>query len=83
MEIFVDEAKTKDYLICAVVVPSEDLAAARKKMRMLKPHNRDRLLDRSRFRSRIAACLDRQPLRSFLQLLRVPPRRSHGSHPSV
>lgn len=36
VEIFVDEAKTKDYLICAVVAPSEDLLAARKTMRALE-----------------------------------------------
>ncbi|MGX4711844.1 hypothetical protein [Rhodococcus ruber] len=36
VEIVVDEAKTKDYLICAVVAPSEDPAAARTTMRALE-----------------------------------------------
>ena len=64
VEIFVDEAKTKDYLICAVVVPSEDLAAARKTMRALKPNNRDRLHmhdERPENRRRIVAAFARTP----------------------
>lgn len=36
VEIFVDEAKTTHYLICAVVAASEDLAAARTTMRALE-----------------------------------------------
>lgn len=43
VEVFIDEARNKDYLICAVVVPAADLTLARKQMRTLKPGNRDRV----------------------------------------
>lgn len=43
VEIFVDETKRSDYVLCAAVVSAHDLTAARKIMRELKPHNRNRL----------------------------------------
>ena len=43
VEIFVDETKRSDYLLCAAVVSVHDLAVARKIMRELKPRNRNRL----------------------------------------
>ena len=43
VEVFVDEGKRGGYLLCAAVVPSADIAAARTAMRALKPRNRRRL----------------------------------------
>ncbi len=42
-DVFVDEGKRGGYLLCAAVVPSADIAAARAAMRPLKPGNRRRL----------------------------------------
>lgn len=55
VEIFVDESRRRDYLLCAAVVATGDIAAARKIMRDLKPNNRDRLhmKDESRNRDRL------------------------------
>lgn len=43
VEVFVDEGKRAGYLLCAAIVPSADVAAARRTMRALKPANRRRL----------------------------------------
>lgn len=43
VEVFVDESCQKGYVLCAAVVATGDLAAARRAMRALKPKNRDRL----------------------------------------
>lgn len=43
VELFVDESCRTDYLLCAAVVPVANLAVARRRMRELKPNNRDRL----------------------------------------
>ncbi|MGW0040067.1 hypothetical protein [Gordonia sp. NPDC003376] len=55
VEIFVDESRRRDYLLCAAVVATGDIAAGRKIMRDLKPSNRDRLhmKDESRNRDRL------------------------------
>jgi hypothetical protein len=42
-DVFVDEGNRGGYLLCAAVVPSADIAAARAAMRPLKPGNRRRL----------------------------------------
>lgn len=42
-QLFVDESRRGSYLLCAAVVPSADLAAARRLMRGLKPSNRNRI----------------------------------------
>jgi hypothetical protein len=41
--VFVDEGKRGGDLLCAAIVPSSDVAAARRAMRALKPGNRRRL----------------------------------------
>jgi hypothetical protein len=55
VEVFVDESRRRDYLLCAAVVAVGDIALARKVMRDLKPNNRDRLhmKDETRNRERI------------------------------
>lgn len=55
VEIFVDESRRRDYLLCAAVVAAGDISASRKVMRELKPSNRDRLhmKDETRNRDRI------------------------------
>lgn len=62
VEVFVDESRRRDYLMCAAVVASGDIAAARKTMRDLKPRNRDRLhmKDESRSRDQIIRDFMRQ-----------------------
>jgi len=52
VELFVDESCRMDYLLCAVVVPVGDIAAARRMMRELKPKNRDRLHMKNETRNR-------------------------------
>jgi hypothetical protein len=42
-ELFADESRRRDYLLCAAVVPDQDIELARKIMRDLKPRNRSRL----------------------------------------
>lgn len=42
-EVFVDEGKRGDYLLCAAVVATSDVSEARRAMRALKPANRRRL----------------------------------------
>jgi hypothetical protein len=37
LHLFVDESRRRSYLLCAAVVPSADLPAARRFMRALKP----------------------------------------------
>lgn len=43
MHVFVDEVRRRDYVLCAAVVPSSDVARARRIMRELRPRNRSRL----------------------------------------
>lgn len=43
VEVFVDEGKRGSYLLCAAVVASADVTAARRAMRALQPANRRRL----------------------------------------
>lgn len=43
IELFVDESCRTDYLLCAAAVPASNMAVARRRMRDLKPNNRDRL----------------------------------------
>lgn len=43
VHVFIDEVRRRDYLLCAAVVPSEDVAASRRVMRDLRPGNRRRL----------------------------------------
>ncbi len=65
VEIFVDESRRRDYLLCGAVVAAGDIAAARKTMRELKPNNRDRLhmKDESRNSDRlIREFVRRQPI---------------------
>lgn len=52
VELFVDESCRGDYLLCAAVVPVADLASARRRMRELKPNNRDRLHMKAEGRTR-------------------------------
>lgn len=59
MEVFVDEGRRADYLLCAAVVASADVAAARRTMRALKPPNRRRLHMHSEGAVRRAALLAR------------------------
>ncbi|OZD61054.1 hypothetical protein CH263_19460 [Rhodococcus sp. 06-1059B-a] len=42
VEVFVDESRWRDYLLCAVVVASAYIVTARRAMRDLKPNNRNR-----------------------------------------
>lgn len=43
IEVFVDESKRDDYMLCAAVVASMDVDAARRAMRAMKPPNRGRV----------------------------------------
>lgn len=43
VHVFIDDVRRRDYLLCAAVVPAEDVAAARRVMRELRPGNRRRL----------------------------------------
>jgi hypothetical protein len=43
IHVFVDEVRRRDYVLCAAVVPADDVARARRIMRELKPGNRRRL----------------------------------------
>ncbi|WP_246222376.1 hypothetical protein [Gordonia pseudamarae] len=52
VEIFVDESRRRDYMLCAAVVASGDIAASRKAMRSLKPNNRNRLHMKDETRNR-------------------------------
>lgn len=64
-EWFVDESCRTDYLLCAAVVPVADLSAARKRMRDLKPNNRNRLHMKSESRTRnqiLARFVDNPPI---------------------
>lgn len=59
VEVFVDEGRRADYLLCAAVVASTDVAGARRAMRALKPSNRRRLHMHSEGSSRRQALLAR------------------------
>jgi hypothetical protein len=52
VELFVDESCRTDYLLCAAVVSVADLSVARKRMRDLKPKNRNRLHMKAETRNR-------------------------------
>lgn len=43
VHVFVDEVRRADYVLCAAIVPADDLVRARRTMRELKPRNRRRL----------------------------------------
>jgi len=77
VEVFVDEGKRGGYLLCAAIVPSADIAAARRAMRALKPGNRRRLHMHSEGASRRQEILARfvaAPPISAAHLWRAPIR---------
>lgn len=77
VEVFIDEGKRGGYLLCAAVVPSADVAAARPTMRALKPGNRRRLHMHSQGSTRRQQILARflaAPPISAAQLWRAPIR---------
>lgn len=43
VQVFVDEARRADYMLCAAIVPADDVGNARRVMRSLTPSNSRRL----------------------------------------